>query len=343
VTADSPATDDEIASCPKVLLHDHLDGGLRPGTLVELAADCGYTGLPSSDPDQVAAWFRRAADSGSLERYLATFTHTVAVMQTRDALARVAREAMVDLAADGVLHAEIRMAPELVTAGGLGLEDAIRAILDGLREGEREAADAGRPVSSGLIVSAMRHLDRVAEVAEVAIAGYGHGVVGFDLAGPEAGFPASMHADALGRLRAAGVPLTLHAGEGDGPASVRDALEQGATRLGHGVRVVEDPELLAEVVARGVCLEVAPTSNLQTGIAASYAEHPFRLLDLAGAQVTVNTDNRLMSQTLPSTELRHLRDAFGITRADALRYARTAAASAFLDDAGREALLARIH
>ncbi|MDH4159930.1 MAG: adenosine deaminase [Actinomycetota bacterium] len=342
MTADGPATDDDIASCPKVLLHDHLDGGLRPDTLIELADDCGYAGLPSSDPAELAAWFRGAADSGSLERYLSTFTHTVAVMQTRDALERVAREAVVDLAADGVIHAEIRMAPELATAGGLGLDDAIQAMLDGLRAGEQQAAAQGRPVTTGLIVSAMRHLDRVGEVAEVARDRHGSGVVGFDLAGPEAGFPASRHAAALARLRAAGVPLTLHAGEGDGPASVRDALEQGATRLGHGVRVVEDPELLSEVVARGVCLEVAPTSNLQTGLAPTYAEHPFGELDRAGALVTVNTDNRLMSQTLPSTELGHLRDAFGLTRDDLLRYARTAAESAFLDDDARAGLLARL-
>ncbi len=343
MTAGAPATDEEIATVPKVLLHDHLDGGLRPATLIELAADCGYTGLPSSDAEELASWFHGAADSGSLERYLSTFTHTVAVMQTRDALERVAREAVVDLAVDGVIHAEIRMAPELATAGGLGLEDAIQAMVAGLRAGQRQAAAQGYQVTTGLIVSAMRHLDRVGEVADAVVARRGSGVVGFDLAGPEAGFPASRHAAALARLRSAGVPLTLHAGEGDGPASVRDALDQGATRLGHGVRVVEDPELLAEVVARGVCLEVAPTSNLQTGIASSYAEHPFGRLDRAGALVTVNTDNRLMSQTLPSAELRHLRDAFSLTRDDLLRYARTAAASAFVADADRAALLARIH
>jgi adenosine deaminase len=343
VTVGAPATDEEIATVPKVLLHDHLDGGLRPETLIELAADCGYAGLPSTDPARLADWFAATADSGSLERYLATFAHTVAVLRTHDALVRVAREAVVDLAADGVVHVEMRMAPELVSGEELSVADAIQAMVDGLREGEIVAAGQGHRVTTGLIVSAMRHQDRVAEVADVVVDRHGSGVVGFDLAGPEAGFPASRHADALTRLRSAGVPLTLHAGEGAGPASVRDALEQGAARLGHGVRVVEDADLLAEVVSRGVCLEVAPTSNLQTGIATSYADHPLGRLDRMGARVTVNTDNRLMSQTSPSRELGHLRDAFGVTRADALRYARTAAESAFLPAADRAALLARLH
>lgn len=338
----APATDAEIAAAPKVLLHDHLDGGLRPLTILELADGCGYRGLPASDAGALGEWFHASADSGSLERYLETFSHTVAVMQTADALARVAREAVVDLASDGVVHAEIRMAPELVTRGGLSLDDAVDAMVDGLRTGERESAASGRTISAGLIVCAMRNLDQVGAAADTALHHLGRGVVGFDLAGPEAGYPASMHAEVLARLRSGGMPLTLHAGEGDGPASVRDALGQGATRLGHGVRVVEDPALLAEVVESGACLEVAPTSNLQTGIAASYAEHPFGALDRVGARVTVNTDNRLMSQTSVSAELRHLRDAFGITPDDVLRYARNAAESAFLSDADRLALLARL-
>ena len=336
------ATDAEIAAAPKVLLHDHLDGGLRPQTVLELADACGYRGLPADDADALGEWFHDAADSGSLERYLETFAHTVAVMQTAVALARVAREAVVDLAADGVVHAEIRMAPELVTRGGLTLDDAIEAIVAGLRTGEREAAESGRAITSGLIVCAMRNLDQVGAAAAAALRHLGSGVVGFDLAGPEAGFPASMHAEVLARLRSGGMPLTLHAGEGDGPASVRDALEQGAARLGHGVRVVEDPGLLAEVVASGVCLEVAPTSNLQTGIAPSYAEHPFGALDRAGARVTVNTDNRLMSQTSVSAELRHLRDAFGTTADDVVRYARNAAEASFLPEADRSDLLSRL-
>lgn len=338
----APATDAEIAAAPKLLLHDHLDGGLRPETVLALADACGYGGLPASDAEALGEWFHAAADSGSLERYLETFAHTVAVMQTSDALTRVARECVVDLAADGVVHAEVRMAPELVTRDGLTLDDAIEAIVVGLREGEREAAASGSVITSGLLVCAMRNLDQVGAAADAALRHLGSGVVGFDLAGPEAGFPASMHADVLARLRAGGVPLTLHAGEGDGPTSVRDALEQGAARLGHGVRVVEDPGLLAEVVASGVCLEVAPTSNLQTGLAQSYAEHPFGALDRAGARVTVNTDNRLMSQTSVSAELRHLRDAFGITPEDVARYARNAAESAFLSDADRKRLLARL-
>lgn len=326
-----------------MLLHDHLDGGLRPLTILELADDCGYRGLPAADEQALAAWFHAAAGSGSLERYLDTFVHTVAVMQTPEALVRVAREAVVDLAADGVVHAEIRMAPELVTRGGVSLDEVVEAIVLGLREGEMAAVASGQPVTAGLLVCAMRNLDQVGAAADAALRHLGAGVVGFDLAGPEAGFPASMHGEVLARLRDGGMPLTLHAGEGDGPASVRDALAQGAARLGHGVRAVEDPDLLAELVARGICLEVAPTSNLMTGLASSYRQHPFGVLDRAGANVTVNTDNRLMSQTSMSAELRHLRDAFGITAADVVRYARNAAEAAFLPDPQqRAAVLARL-
>jgi adenosine deaminase len=328
-----PASDAEIAGCPKVELHDHLDGGLRPVTILELADACGYTGLPADDSEELARWFVDAASSGSLPRYLKTFAHTVAVTRSAEALVRVAREAVVDLAADGVVYAEIRMAPELVLTDALSWDGALEAMVEGLRAGERAAAEAGQAIATGLLVCGLKHTAHVPDAVDAAIRWRDRGVVGFDLAGPEAGFPFALHADSLARLRTAGVPLTLHAGEGAGPESVWEALAHGARRVGHGVRAVEDPRLVELLAERGTCLEVAPTSNLQTGIAARYDAHPFGQLDAAGVRVTVNTDNRLMSGTSVSAELRHLRDAFGVTAADLERYARNAAAAAFRPDA----------
>ncbi|MFZ0325290.1 MAG: adenosine deaminase [Actinomycetes bacterium] len=335
-------TDPDLLAAPKVLLHDHLDGGLRAETVLELADAAGYTGLPARDPDALAQWFRDSADAGSLPRYIDTFEHTVAVMQTQEAIARVAAEAVIDLAADGVLYAELRFAPALATRRGLGLDEVIDAMVAGQRAGESLAAGEGRSIVTGVLVCGMRQEDSVLDVAQAAIRHHGNGVVGFDLAGPEAGFPASRHADALGLLRAAGVPLTLHAGEAFGPSSVADAVQQGASRIGHGVRVLEDPELTRRVAAQGIVLEVAPTSNLQTGVASSYDEHPFKRLVDAGVRVTVNTDNRLMSGTSVSMEMQHLRDAFGYTLDDFKSFTLTAARSAFLTDDQRNALVAQL-
>ena len=308
-----------IRRAPKVLLHDHLDGGVRPSTVIELAAEIGYTELPTTDPDELAAWFTSGADRKSLELYLEGFRHTVAVMQTREAIERVAAECVEDLAADGVVYAEIRMAPELLTDGGLSLDEVTAAMLDGLRRGA-----AGRPITVGLIITAMRQAARSVEIAELAIRHRDAGVVGFDIAGPEAGYPPTRHLDAFHLIARENFHFTIHAGEGFGLPSIWEALQWcGAERLGHGVRIVDDitvrPDgrvtlgrLAAYVRDRRVPLEITPTSNVHTGAAASLEEHPIDLLRRLRFRVTVNTDNRLMSGITLSSEFAALSRAFGI-------------------------------
>jgi adenosine deaminase len=308
-----------ITRAPKVLLHDHLDGGLRPATVIELATQIGYRELPTTDPDELAAWFTRGADRKSLELYLEGFRHTVAVMQTREALERVAAECAEDLAADGIVYAEVRMAPELLTDGGLSLDEVTTAMLDGFRQGS-----AGRPITVGLIITAMRQAARSVEIAELAVRHRGAGVVGFDIAGPEAGYPPTRHLDAFHLIARENFHFTIHAGEGFGLPSIWEALQWcGAERLGHGVRIVDDitvrPDgrvtlgrLAAYVRDRRVPLEMCPTSNVHTGAAASLEEHPIDLLRRLRFRVTVNTDNRLMSGITLSSEFAALSRAFGI-------------------------------
>ncbi len=322
------ATPERIKRAPKVLLHDHLDGGLRPATVVELARECGYEGLPESGAERLGAWFREAADSGSLPRYLETFAHTCAVMQTREALERVASECAQDLAADGVVYAEVRYAPEQHLERGLTLEEVVEAVNAGFRDGERRAAEAGHRIRVGALLTAMRHAARSLEIAELANAYRDSGVVGFDIAGAEAGFPPTRHLDAFEYLKRENNHFTIHAGEAFGLPSIWQALQWcGAERLGHGVRLIDDIEtaadgsvrlgrLAAYVRDRRVPLELCPTSNLQTGAAASYAEHPIGLLRRLYFRVTVNTDNRLMSGTDMSREFGHLVDAFGYSLDD---------------------------
>ena len=304
---------------PKVLLHDHLDGGLRPGTVLELARDVGYRELPTDEPDELATWFTRGADRKSLELYLEGFRHTVAVLQTRDAIERVAAECAEDLAADGIVYAEVRMAPELLTDGGLTLDEATTAMLDGFRRGSE-----GRPITIGLIITAMRQAARSVEIAELAIRHRDAGVVGFDIAGPEAGYPPSRHLDAFHLIARENFHFTIHAGEGFGVPSIWEALQWcGAERLGHGVRIVEDitvgPDgrvtlgrLAAYVRDRRVPLEMCPTSNVHTGAAPSLEEHPIDLLRRLRFRVTVNTDNRLMSGITLSSEFATLSRSFDL-------------------------------
>ena len=308
-----------IRRAPKVLLHDHLDGGLRPQTVLELAREVGYGELPTEDPDELAAWFTRGADRKSLELYLEGFRHTVAVLQTRDAIERVAAECVEDLAADGVVYAEVRMAPELLTDGGLTLDEATTAMLDGFRRGSD-----GRPITVGLIITAMRQAARSVEIAELAIRHRDAGVVGFDIAGPEAGYPPSRHLDAFHLIARENFHFTIHAGEGFGLPSIWEALQWcGAERLGHGVRIVDDitvgPDgrvtlgrLAAYVRDRRVPLEMCPTSNVHTGAATSLEEHPIDLLRRLRFRVTVNTDNRLMSGITLSSEFATLGRAFDV-------------------------------
>jgi len=313
-----------IRSAPKVLLHDHLDGGLRPETVLELAEAVGYRDLPTDDAADLGRWFRSGADRQSLERYLEGFRHTVAVMQTLDGIARVAAECAADLAADGVIYAEVRYAPELSTQGGLALDAIMEAWLDGLARGAREAAVAGRPIVIRAIVTAMRQFARSVEIAELSVRYRDAGVVGFDIAGPEAGFPPSRHLDAFQLIHRANFHVTIHAGEAFGLPSIWEALQWcGAERLGHGVRIVDDIDVaedgtitmgrLAQYVRdTRVPLEMCPTSNLHTGAVASIREHPIDLLRRLRFRVTLNTDNRLMSGVTLSSEMSTLAETFGI-------------------------------
>jgi adenosine deaminase len=345
-------TPEQIAALPKVVLHDHLDGGLRPATVAELAARNGHH-LPVDDPDELADWFYRQATSGSLEAYIATFEHTLAVMQDTEGLTRAAREAVLDLAADGVVYAEQRFAPEQHQRGGLTLQQVVDAVRAGVAEGEAEARAAGREIRTNLLLCAMRQTDRAEEIAALALANRDRGVVGFDIAGPEAGYPAQGMGATFARLRAARFPVTVHAGEAAGAESVDQAVEVGALRLGHGVRLTEDlhddgagatrlGRLAHWVRDRRIALEVCPTSNLQTGAATSIAEHPVTRLLRLGFAVTVNTDNRLQSRTSMTTELHRLVEDAGWTRDDLLAVTLTAARHAFCHQDEREDLIRRV-
>jgi adenosine deaminase len=317
-------TVDAIRQAPKALLHDHLDGGLRPATIIDLAREYGYTSLPTTDVDELAAWIRRGADRKSLELYLETFQHTFGVMQERDAISRVAGECAEDLAADGVAYAEVRMAPELCTERGLTLDEVQEAILDGFRIGSAKAAAAGHPIVVRSIVTAMRQAARSVEVAECAVRWRDAGVVGFDIAGPEAGYRPTRHLEAFDKIRHENFHITIHAGEGFGLPSIWEALQFcGAERLGHGVRIVDDITVLPDgevslgrlaafVRDRRVPLEMCPTSNVHSGAAASVEAHPIDLLRRLRFRVTVNTDNRLMSGVSLSSEFKALDEAFGI-------------------------------
>jgi adenosine deaminase len=335
-------TPEQIRRAPKVLLHDHLDGGLRPGTIVDIARETGYDALPEKDADRLGTWFREAADSGSLERYLETFAHTCAVMQTRDALVRVAAECAEDLAADGVVYAEVRYAPEQHLEAGLSLEEVVEAVNEGFRLGERRAREGGNRIRVGALLTAMRHAARSQEIAELANRYRDQGVVGFDIAGAEAGFPPTRHLDAFDYLKRENNHFTIHAGEAFGLPSIWQALQWcGADRLGHGVRIIDDitvadngsvalGRLASYVRDKRIPLEMCPTSNLQTGAAASYAEHPIGLLRRLHFRVTVNTDNRLMSGTSMSEEFGHLVEAFDYTLDDMQWFTVNAMKSAFI-------------
>jgi adenosine deaminase len=361
-------TYDEIRRAPKALLHDHLDGGLRPATVAELAADIGHP-LPVSDPATLGDWFVAAADSGSLERYLETFTHTVAVMQTAPALHRVAAECALDLAADGVVYAEVRFAPEQHLTRGLSLSEVVEAVLAGFADGSAQAALAGRPIRIGTLLTAMRHAARSMEIAELSVRYRDAGVVGFDIAGAEAGFPPTRHLDAFEYLQRENFHFTIHAGEAFGLPSIWQAIQWcGADRLGHGVRIVDDisvggpldrelrsapladgprpspPErslgrLAAYVRDKRIPLELCPSSNVQTGAVASIAEHPIGLLRDLRFRVTVNTDNRLMSGTSMTREMALLAEAFGYGWAELQWFTVNAMKSAFIPFDERLALI----
>ncbi|WP_371780738.1 adenosine deaminase [Streptosporangium subroseum] len=332
-----PPTLEEIRRAPKVLLHDHLDGGLRPETIIDLARETGYDGLPTTDVEGLRAWFSEASNSGSLELYLETFDHTVGVMQTRESLVRVAAECAQDLADDGVVYAEVRYAPEQHTSTGLSLEEVIEAVQEGFRIGSE-----GRGIRVGTLLTAMRHQARSMEIAELAVRYRDVGVVGFDIAGAEAGYPPTRHLDAFEYLQRENAHFTIHAGEAFGLPSIWQAIQWcGADRLGHGVRIIDDitvqgdgtaklGRLAAYVRDKRIPLEMCPTSNLQTGAATSIAEHPIGLLRSLNFRVTVNTDNRLMSATSLSGEFAKLTEAFGYGWDDMQWFTINAMKSAFL-------------
>jgi adenosine deaminase len=347
----APLTVDTIRDAPKVLLHDHLDGGLRPATVIELADAAGYHGLPSTDAPELGGWFLAAAHSGSLVRYLETFGHTVGVMQTTDALVRVAAECAEDLAADGVVYAEVRFAPELHVEAGLELPAVVEAVLEGFKVGMARAAEQGRRIRVGCLLTAMRHAARSREIAELAVRYRDLGVVGFDIAGAEAGFPPTRHLDAFEYMRQQNAHFTIHAGEAFGLPSIWEALQWcGADRLGHGVRIVDDITLGADgsprlgllaayVRDKRIPLEMCPTSNVHTGAAKSLADHPIGLLAQLRFRVTVNTDNRLMSDVSMSSEMTALADTFGYGWADLQWFTVNAMKSAFIGFDERLALI----
>lgn len=347
-----------IRSLPKVSLHDHLDGGLRPQTILELADEIGLD-TPADEAAVLADWFEEQSDSGSLVEYLKTFDLTTAVMQTADGLRRVAREFVEDLAADGVVYGEVRWAPEQHLSGGLTLEQAVEAVQEGIEEGEDAVESAGRDIRVGQLITAMRHADRSLEIAKLAVAYRGRGAVGFDIAGAEDGFPASKHRVAFDYLASEFFPVTVHAGEAAGLDSIRSALIDGrALRLGHGVRIAQDLQVVEEefdevrvqlgdlsrwVRDREIPLELSPSSNLQTGAIAAWgtslADHPFDLLYQLGFAVTVNVDNRLQSRTSLTRELALLAETFEYTLDDLEAFQLNAAAAAFLSVEEREELI----
>ncbi|MFT7671564.1 MAG: adenosine deaminase [Planctomycetota bacterium] len=327
-----------IQATPKVLLHEHLDGGLRPSTVLELAAEIGYEGLPKSDPKALGAWFHAGADRGSLPEYLQGFAHTIAVMQTASALERVAYEFIEDMAEDNIVYAEVRFAPHFHTENGLGLDGVLTAVLKGLERGSKEFK-----VGFGLIICAMRNQssDLSLQLAELAVSYRTHGCVGFDLAGEEAGHPANHHLAAFQFVKRMDFNITIHAGESFGPESIWQALQYcGAHRIGHGVRLLEDivvydkkvirvGSLAQYVLDHRIPLELCLSSNVHTGAAKSLAEHPFPYYWQKNYRVTLNTDNRLMSATTMSKEYEIAVNEYGLSFDDLEQLSINAMKSAF--------------
>ncbi len=344
---------EQLRALPKVSLHDHLDGGLRPQTVLELATEIGHP-LPADNADDLGRWFREAASSGTLVRYLETFEHTVAVMQTEPNLRRVAREFVEDLAADGVVYGETRWAPEQSTTGGLTPTQAVIAVRDGLRQGMEICRDRGQQIVVRQLVTAMRHVEPSTEIAELALAFRADGVAGYDIAGAEIGFPPERFLPSFQHLKQHNALYTIHAGEASGVESIWAAVQLCSTnRIGHGVRIIDDigvdeqgqatlGELAAYVRDQRIPLEMCPSSNVQTGAVASIAEHPIARLDALGFTVTVNSDNQLMSGTTLSREFWLLCTELGFDLDGVRRLILNAAANAFLPDDQRRAMVDQV-
>jgi adenosine deaminase len=338
-----------LQSLPKVLLHEHLDGVLRPQTVIDLARAEGYAGLPTQDPEELARWFHQGASQGSLAKYLEGFVHTIAVMQTEEALERVAYEQAEDLASDGVLYFETRFAPVFHTRKGLTHQQIVSAVLKGLQRGR---TDFG--VVSRLLICAMRSQDPAIsrEMAELAVDFRDRGVAGFDLAGEEGGYPPKKHVEAFHFIQRQNFNITIHAGEGFGKESIWQAIQYcGAHRIGHGVRLIEDiavgadgkvvklGDLAQYVLDKRIPLEICLLSNVQTGAAKSLAEHPFKTFFQEKFRVTLNTDNRLMSDTTMTREFAAARDTFGLTLDDFEKLTINAMKSAFIPYSERIAFI----
>ena len=341
MSLDKTPTSDQIKRVPKALLHDHLDGGLRPETIIEIAQQIGYKKLPTDDPKKLADWFEESCNSHSLVRYLETFSHTIAVMQSKEAIVRVSRECAIDLARDGVVYAEVRGAPELFTEQGLTLDQVVEATLEGYKQGMAEAASEGNKIRVESLLCGMRQNNRSQEAAAAVVKYRDKGVVGFDIAGPEDGFPPTNQLETFEYLRKENAHFTIHAGEAYGLPSIWEAIQIcGAERLGHGVRIIDDidfsgdkPKLgpLASYVRdRRIPLELCPTSNLQTGAAKTYSEHPIGMLAKLRFRVTLNTDNRLMSRTSMSNEMSECVKSFGWKFTDLQRVTVNALKSSFI-------------
>ena len=326
-----------LRSLPKVLLHEHLDGVLRPQSIIELAKEAGYRNLPNTDPEALAQWFHRGANRGSLAKYLEGFAHTIAVMQTEEALERVAYEQAEDLSQDGVVYFETRFAPVFHTNNGLTHQQVVSAVLRGLERGRKDFG-----IASGLIICAMRNMDVSLEMAELAVDFRSRGVVGFDLAGEEGGYPPKKHVDAFHYIQRENFNITIHAGEGYGKESIWQAIQYcGAHRIGHGTRLIDDiaiadgravklGDLAQYVLDKRIPLEICLLSNVHTGATPSLAEHPFKILYQEKFRVTLNTDNRLMSNTTMTREFEAAAETFGLSLDDFEKITINAMKSAFL-------------
>ena len=327
----------DLQTLPKVLLHEHLDGGLRPQTILELAAEHRYDGLPTTDAAELADWFHRGAQRGNLPEYLEGFAHTIGVMQTREALERIAFEFIEDMHRDGVVHAEVRFAPVFHTRQGLTQDEVVEAVIDGMERGHRTYG-----VEWGVIICAMRDRTDSLEAAELAIRWREKGVVGFDLAGGEAGHPPKKHLEAFQAIHRANFYITIHAGEAFGPESIWQALQWcGAHRLGHGTRLRNDIEVLPDgsvrigqlaqyVLDRRIPIEMCLLSNVHTGACPSVEDHPFPLFHRVGFRVCLNTDDRLMSDTSMTKELETATRAFNLGLVDLEKMTMNAMKSSFI-------------
>ena len=347
-TTKKTLSNDILTRAPKVLLHEHLDGCLRPATVLDLAAQIGYGELPESDPDRLGKWFFEGADKGSLPQYLEGFRHTIAVMQTAEALERVAYELAEDLAAENCVYFEVRFAPVFHTAEDLGLDAVMGAVLKGL---ERGKSDFG--IESGLIVCAMRNqsAELSLKLAELAVSWFDRGCCGFDLAGEEAGHPAKHHVNAFQLIKRSNGSITVHAGESFGPESIWQAVQFcGAHRIGHGTHLIDDiaiyegkvvkvGSLATYVLDHRIPIECCLQSNVHTGAVKSLEEHPFPYLLREGYRVTLNTDNRLMSHTTMTDEFRVAVDTYGCDLKDLERVTVNAMNAAFYPYAARHRII----